>query len=181
MSRHQDAREEGHRNWLQLLADCQRGCLRMLTEIELQQVDPTSVVNAAPSHRKLHAHILNYHAMLQPFADQIPEIWEKEYSYMTDRGMKVVTVSTLSEDWRQRRDTTIQVSNNPISGESEEMQAERLWLPIDACQNLYRDFNTALRKLGVGMQVSEMIGFDEPPEPPEHVLENAPAYGGADS
>lgn len=55
---------------------------------------------------------------------------------------------------------------------------KRILLPIAAIAAAFTQLNLCLSKLGIRAEIESLPSTDEPPEPPEHVREEAPAFAG---
>lgn len=171
-----DDLNQGHQNWMRLLSHTMQTTIGSLSEVEVSGVSPTTVTDTTDSHRRLHASILNLHSLLEPFSDNLGTVWDDVRKYPTELGTVVVAHDTLAEDWRFRYYTREKQTTDVVSGGQRVDEQMRVWLPPAACADLYQDCNKAMKKLQLAAEIAEPTGWDEPPEVPDHVLENAPMF-----
>lgn len=184
-----DDREAGHREWVRQTLTIQEEASRQLAEATVSTRDPFACLREIAddpiaqqemkAQARLHALIISYHDYVRPYRHKVEELWKSplEPSFEVSGKEQTISLSDLSE-WRFNYINRSVQEDGHRTGQRTVNKRYRLYLPVAVASACHSKLNECIHQLGFAAAEPELPDKDTPPEVPEHIRENAPAYGG---
>ena len=162
-------KDQSHTNWIQDIAQAKRLVREHLFLVEESSIPgDTVVINESSRHydplKGLHTSIIDYSDQIRPYRKRVNGEWEETLYSVESPFAEEISLAKLPK-WRKRTISFQQEQSSAISGSSQSVVQQRVWIPPLAASECYYQLNDIVEELKLAAELPEPE-FDPETEPP---------------